>query len=398
MPAGSRSADPRGVGRLVRSPWLALILGLTVVIGVACDGDDDAPPPAGAQLAERWLRAGEDNNAAVQVYERALPPALVDLLNPDADADTPPEDLIALPVHPDGSLLGSYFLRRSDGSMILWLFYDVPERTMGEVIDVVAEQVNASPWQVLTQSGSRSNRLLAFENTRNEDVTGNAIAENLPGAAEFTVVVDRDGEEVTLTVAQLAPVPLLEATFNDALLVQDIFPGAARTAGLQEGDRIVRVGEMDVGSPGELQRTLEGMTAGPRTVSLLYVLQFAPPLSAEMPPFVPVGGLTLPANFPAADAWASFDLDQFEVTRDPSGQAYFAAFFTADTPSVAAEAVRTSLTDTGWEITGDEPAGFGTGLEFMHEGDGLVGFASIDEASVDDSLTQVFVQIQSATE
>jgi len=397
MPAGSRSADARHFGRRALSLWIGVILGLTAILGVACDSDDDAPPPAGTDLAERWLRAGEDNNAAVRVYERALPPSLVDLLNPGATADTPPEDLIALPVHPEGSLLGSYFLRRSDGSSILWLFYDVRESSLGAVIDVVTGQMDDSPWQVLTQSGSRSNRLISFESTRNDDVTGNAIAEYVPDTAALTVVVNRDDEEVTLSVAQFAPVPLLEAAFTNTLVVRNVFPGAARAAGLQEGDRILRVGETNVASPRELQRVLEGMASGPRSVSLLYVLQFAPPLRAEIPPFVPVSGLTLPGSFPAAEAWASFDLDQFEVRKDPSGQFYFGAFFTADTPSVAAGIVRDSLTASGWEITADQAAGFGTSLEFGHEGDGLIGFARIDESSIDDSLTQVFVQIQSAT-
>ncbi|MGE3962129.1 MAG: hypothetical protein AB7F65_10670 [Dehalococcoidia bacterium] len=364
---------------------------------VACDGEEEAPPPSGATLAERWIRAGEENTAAVSVYERALPPYLVDLLNPDADADTPPEDLIAFPVHPEGNLLGSYVLRRADGSQVAWLFYDVPATTMGDVIDTVSSQLDETPWQVLSQSGSRSNRLISFESTRNEDITGNAIAERTPGSADFTVVVERGEEEVTLTIPRGAVVPLIEATFNNSLVVQDVFPGFARAAGLQEDDQVIRVGETEVTTPEGLQRALEGLASEPGTISLLYLIQFAPPLQVETPPFVPASGLSLPSDFPARDAWAAFDLDSFEAAQDPTGEYYFAALFTLDTPSTAATQVRDALEAAGWEITADEAAGFGTTLEFAHEGDELVGFASIDESGLDDSLTQILVQIQPAS-
>src|SRR5690606_30075796 len=131
-------------------------------------------------------------------------------------------------------------------------------------------------------------------------------------------------------------------------------------------------------------------------VSLLYVLQFAPPLRAELPPFVPATGLGLPADFPARDIWAPFDLDQFEATRDPSGRSFFAAMFSRETPTAVANQVRDALVADGWEIVSDEAAGFGTRMQFTHEGDGLMGMVAIAESEIDDSLTQVFVQIQNA--
>ena len=400
MTADSRAANSSRVGRHIapRSLTVALLLTLGLAAGVltACGGESEEPPPTGATLAERWLRAGEENNAGIAVYERSLPPGFADLLNPDADADTPPEDLVALPVHPDGQLLGSYILRRSDGSQIVWLFYDVPENTMAGVIDVVTGQLDTSPWQVLSQSGTRSNRVIGFENTRNEDITGNAIAENIPGASEFTIVVDRDGTEVTLTIPQRAPVPLIEAAFNNGLVVQDVFPGLARTAGLQEDDQIRRVGDTAVRTPKELESALEAMTAGPRTVALLYVLQIAPPLQAELPPFVPVPGLSLPSDFPALDVWSSFDLDRFDAAKDATGRYHFASLFSDDSPTAVANVVRDALIAAGWEIVSDEAAGFGTTLEFAHEGDGLTGIVSIDESDLDETLTQLFVQIQTA--
>lgn len=373
-----------------------LALALLGLLLVACEGEEELPTPAGGQLAERWLRAGEDNNAGVAVYERALPPYLVDLLNPQRTADTPEDDLLAFPVHPEGELLGSYILRRADGSHIAWLFYDVPESTTSAVIDTVTDQLNGGPWQVLLESGTRSNRLIRFENTRNTDITGNAITEGIPGSADFTIVVEREGEEVTLTVPRTAPVPLVEARFSANLVVQEAYPGHARSAGLREGDRVLRVGETDVSSERDLQRALEDMAAGPRTVSLLYVLQFAPPQQAAMPPFVPVGGLSLPADFPLRDSWAQYDLDRFESSRGAAGRNYFAAMFSPDSPTVVANEVRDALEAGGWEIVTDEAQGFGTRLEFQHPGQNLIGVAAIDESPLDEALTQVLVQMQNA--
>lgn len=391
MPRRSVRFGRAGVGLLLP---LVACLGL---VAVACDGgDDDEPLPAGGALAERWLRAAEENNAAVAVYERALPPHLTDLLNPNRTVDTPTEDLVAFPVHPEGDLLGSYVLRRADGANILWLFYDIPESNMGEVMETVSTQLDAGTWQVLSESGSRSNRLVSFENASNPDITGDAIAERTPDTEAFDLVVDRDGEEVSLEVARAAPVPLVEASFSDDLTVQNVFPGFARTAGLQEGDRVVRVGETAVGSPEDLQGAVEAMAADPSTISLLYLVQFAPPSQVQVPPFAPADGLALPSDFPMRDAWAELDLAQFEAGREASGAYYFASLFSEDTPTVVAEQVREALGAAGWEIVTDEAAGFGTNLEFAHEDEELIGVASINESETDESLTQVFVQIQSA--
>jgi len=401
-PTGRKGVGMPPVPTLTRanSGWLwraaaSVAIGLAALFLVACGGEEE-PSPTGSELAERWLRAGEESTAGVAVYERALPPYFVDLLNPDRDADTPEEDLIAFPVHPEGELLGSYLLRRVDGSQITWLFYDVPESSVGDTMDVVSGQLDASPWQVLSRSGSRSNRILGFENTRNEDITGNAIVEPVAQSEEFTLVVERDDEEVTLTLPRAASVPLIEASYNNGLLVEDVFPGFAQDAGLQEGDQIVRVGETEVSDAQDLHRALQGLNSGAGTVSLLYLIQFAPPPQVEPPPFVTADGLALPSEFPAQEAWDGLLLDSYEVSRDASGRYFFAALFSEDTPTAVANVVRDGLQAAGWEITSDEAAGFGTNLEYVHEDDGLVGVASIDESALDETLTQVLVQIQTA--
>lgn len=401
-PIGRKGVGMPPVPTLTRvtSRWLwrtaaGVAFGLAALLLVGCESEEE-PAPTGSELAERWLRAGEESTAGVAVYERALPPYFVDLLNPDRDADTPEEDLIAFPVHPEGDLLGSYLLRRVDGSQITWLFYDVPASTIGDTLEVVSGQLDASPWQVLSRSGSRSNRVLGFESTRNEDITGNAILEPVAQSEDFALVVERDDAEVTLTIPRAATVPLIEAAYNDALVVETVLPGFAREAGLQEGDQILRVEETEVSDAQDLHLALQDLNSGAGTVALLYLIQFAPPLQVEEPPFVTASDLTLPADFPAQEAWDGLTLDSYEASRDSSGRYFFAALFSEDSPTSVAGGVRDALEAGGWEITSDQAAGFGTDLEYLHEGDGLIGVASINESALDDTLTQVLVQIQSA--
>ena len=47
-------------------------------------------------------------------------------------ADTPEEDLVSIPVPEGATLLGSYHIRRRDGTNEIWLAYDVP----GSDVDV----------------------------------------------------------------------------------------------------------------------------------------------------------------------------------------------------------------------------------------------------------------------
>src|SRR5690606_38613357 len=99
-------------------------------------------------LADRWLRVGEDLRTSVEVYDRSLPPQLAQLLNPGLTPETPEEDVIALPVHPEGDLLGSFHVRRTSGVDIVWLVYDVPGDD-AEVESVLQRQLDETPWQVI---------------------------------------------------------------------------------------------------------------------------------------------------------------------------------------------------------------------------------------------------------
>ncbi|MCK9486273.1 MAG: hypothetical protein M0R73_06150 [Dehalococcoidia bacterium] len=402
---------PRLRPRLALPAVLAALCAAAML--AACGGDSE--DPTGSMLAERWLRLGEDVGTGVVVYESALPPMLSDLLNPSATVDTPEEDLLRLPVHPAGELLGSYLLRRPDGSHLVWLFYDVPpsERDresdaqadaggdspgggMGVVTSDVARQLDESPWQVVGEQGNRAYTVVQFQSTRGDDLSGTAIVEPVAGTETFAVRVDRDGTGVTLEVARAAASPLIEAEFADDLTVERVLPGLAREAGLREGDRVVGVGDTAVASREEMARALTSLGDGPGPVSVTYLLQVAGRRAAPPSTYIPRESLALPAEFPLRGALEHLLVDQYETFLDPRGGVFRAFLLTAESTSAVAGQMRDALTADNWEIVADEPVGFATSLLFANADETLQGSMQIDLFPGDESFTQVVVQIQTA--
>ena len=177
---------------------LAAALLLPVLLA-ACGGGEDSVQ--GDLLSERFLRLGEDLETEVEVYDGALPPALSDALNPGRTEETPDEDLVALPVHPNGVLLGSYRLRRDDGINTFILFYDVDgdDRT---VETALREQLDQSPWQVIGGQSTESLSWVSFQSTISGDVDGQAAITPLPP------VESEDGGTLTLSNHPARPAPL----------------------------------------------------------------------------------------------------------------------------------------------------------------------------------------------
>ena len=158
---------------------LAALLVLPLLLAACGDGDDDEARDLGSELADRFLRLGEDLRTEVEVFEGALPPTLADALNPGRTAETADDELLAIPVHPAGELLGSYRLRRLDGIDSFFLFYDIAEddRTV-EV--ALREQLDQTPWQVIGGQSGESISTVRFRSTRSGDVDGQAAITRLP--------------------------------------------------------------------------------------------------------------------------------------------------------------------------------------------------------------------------
>ena len=149
---------------------------------VACGGGGEEDAGRGHVLSERFLRVGEELDTEIEAFDGALPPTLSEALNPERTEETLEEDLVALPVHPNGVLLGSYRLRRSDGVNTFILFYDV-EGDERSVEAALREQLDQSPWQVIGGQSTGSLSWVSFQSTVSGDVDGQAAITPLPPAA-----------------------------------------------------------------------------------------------------------------------------------------------------------------------------------------------------------------------
>ena len=373
----------------------AVLLACCAVLLGACS-NDEAPEGAGTLLADRWLRLGEEPQAEVLVFDRVLPPGFSDLLNPDATADTPEADRVTLPVHPQGELLGSYLIRRTDGSNLIWLLYDLPGGTVAEASDTLATQLDQTPWQVTGGQASAAFTLVSFQSTQSGDLEGTAVVQPVPALSTFELIVDRDGSSTTLTVPRGSIIPLLDAEIGSDLAVQSTRAGLASAAGLREGDRITSAGGTAVATRADLEAALAGLATG-SFASITYLLQIAPASVVEPLPFTPPAGIALPASFPARGAFDGLTPLGYSWAKEPAGSFWQANLVSTDPTTAIADRVRAGLEAAGWEIVNDTPVGFATQIDFRNVADNLAGSAQIDLSPDDEDYTQVVIVIQTDT-
>ncbi|GMU41528.1 MAG: hypothetical protein AMXMBFR23_23940 [Chloroflexota bacterium] len=382
---------------MLRRPLLiaAAAAACVLLLGACSEDEEAAPPSAGVSLADRWLRLGEDPRADVLVFDRALPAGFSDLLNPAATADTPETERLTLPVHPEGTLLGSYLIRRTDGANLIWLMYDLPGKSVGEVADVIAGQLDQTPWQVTGGQANSAYTLVSFISTQSGDLEGTAVVQAAPALATFELVVDRAGTATTLTVPRGALIPLLDSDLADDLAVRATRPGLATASGLRSGDRITSIAGTAVSDRAALEAALNGLGQGAGAVaSITYLLQIAPSLVAEEQPFSPPAGLTLPASMPAREVFTPYTVVDHSWTKEPGGSFWQTSLVTLERPSDVVTAIRAGLEAGGWEITDDVPVGFATQIAFEHLADGYSGVVQVDLLPEDEDYTYIAIQIQ----
>ena len=205
------------------------------------------------------------------------------LLNPGMTDDTDPADLISLPVHPEGVLVGSILIRRPDGINLIWLIYDVP-RADFVVAGELDSQLDQTPWQVIGGQANDSIGVVRFQSTVSGDVDGTAVVQALPPEGTFEVVVIRDGSEQAFALEQGAPAPLLEAELDErseGIVIVRLDPGAALDAGLQPTDRIVSIAGMPVSTLADIARVTRALGEGAAAASTItYILEIRPPFAA----------------------------------------------------------------------------------------------------------------------
>ena len=330
-----------------RSQWRGLLLlsliAASAALLIACSDDGDGGVAEGGNanaLADRMLRLGEDPNSIIEVRSGELPEGLSEALNPGATDDTPEEDLVSLPVHPDGELLGSFRLERPTGALTFFLFYDIalPDN---EVETALSQQLNESPWQVVGGQSSEEFAQVAFQSTVSGDISGAALIQPLPADPEGDAEATEEADET-------------EATSES------------------------------------------GGDAAPRT-SILYLVEIAATRPDEAPPFELGAGRPLPERFPLGylvlDGMTVFNT---QWATQPVGDQYQVVLLTKETGTDIAERYRELLEGDGWELVSDEAVGFATVLELQKDDQRSMLNINIDAFQGDESYTAVVIQLQQA--
>jgi len=389
-----RRCRPRGLRAILIA---AMVLVVAILTAACFGGDDDAG--GSVDLADRWIRVGEDARASVETYDAELPPRLVRLLNPGMTDDTDPADLISLPVHPEGVLVGSILIRRPDGINLIWLIYDVPKADYA-VAGELDSQLDQTPWQVIGGQANDSIGVVRFQSTVSGDIDGTAVVQALPPEGTFEVVVIRDGSEQTFALEQGAPAPLLEAELDersDGVVIVRLDPGAALDAGLQPTDRIVSIAGTPVSTLADIARVTRALGEGAAAASTVtYILEIRPPFAAPDVTFALPPGRELPSSFPAPflQLPGTVLLD-FQWQQQPAGSIYQLSMVTADSNADVTSALRDAIDGAGWSVTEDRAFGFATIIQFEDAAGATQVQATIDAFEGDESLTAVFVTLQS---
>jgi hypothetical protein len=390
-----RRRRQRGVAAI-----LLTIATLALFLTAACSDGGDDESGSSVDLADRWIRVGEDARASVETYDRALPSRLVQLLNPGMTADSDPEDLISLPVHPEGELVGSFLIRRPDGVNLIWLIYDVPKADVA-VASELESQLDQTPWQVIGGQANDSIGVVRFQSTVSGDIDGTAVVQPLPPDGMLQVVVMRDGVEQTFELEQFAPAPLFEGELDErseGVVIVRLDPGAARDAGLQPTDRLVSVAGTPVSTLADVAAVTRSLGEGEgATSTITYILEIRPPFTAPDVTFSLPAGRELPESFPAPflQLPGTVLLD-FSWQQQAAGSIYQLSLVTTESNADVTNALRDAIDGAGWLVTDDRAFGFATVLQFEDaEGDMQVQ-ATIDAFPPDETLTAVFVELQSA--
>ncbi|TAK77595.1 MAG: hypothetical protein EPO16_05160 [Dehalococcoidia bacterium] len=370
---------------------LLALLAVFVLASLAASCRSGEKADGGVLLTERWLRVGEDLSTEVSIYDGKLPPDLVEILNPGASTDA--SDKVQIPVHPGGKLIGSYVVRKAEGPHLVWLIYDVAEAPAA-VVKKVHEQLDARPWQVIGAQADGSGTLLRFQTSTGSDLQGTAIVNQRPASDKYALVVDRGGKQQTLQVARNATIPELAAALGDDLTVKRVEAGAAKAAGLKEGDRILKVGDVAVSDRKSLasaQRALADEKT-PST-SVTYVVQIQPSADADKAVFVEPPSQALPDKFPLKGFFDGLIVTEFQWLQQAAGSGFSASAITKDGSTAVTGRLRDALKKDGWQIMQDLPSGGSTQLQFQHS-DGRSGLVEIGPFESDSAYTHIALQVE----
>lgn len=375
--------------------WSSLLAALAVVALVVGCGDDGGGGEAGS-ITESVLRLGEGVGTEVEIFPGKLPDNLNDLLNPDQDSSDQP---VELPPLPHASLVGSARVTRADGINTYFVMYEL-KQDEAAVSEAARGLFDETPWQIVGGQSSEGVTAYRFQSTRSGDLVGTVVVQPLASTENFEVAVSRGGKEKKLTLARHAFTPVLGAELEEregGVVVARLGVGAGPDAGLQQGDRIVKIGGREVGDLAAVADALRQLGEGKDPVtSVTYVLQISP-ADAIVSPYVLPSPRPIPRTFNNIAPYLVLDGAipiAVEWTVEPQGSVYQFLLLSSGTLTDVADAYRDVLRRQNLSITADQAQGTATSIEFSTSDNSLIGTIEIDSFASDDRYTQASVQVQ----
>jgi hypothetical protein len=376
------------------SRWFPLLAACALVFALSCGGgggSDDSNT-----IADRVLRIGEDVATEVEIFDGKVPDNLEQLLNPDSSSS---EDPVELPAFPKSDLIGSAHVTRADGLHTVFVMYEVKQGEAA-VSDAAREIFDESPWQVVGGQSSEGLTAYRFQSTQSSDLVGTVVVQPLPATETFEVVVKRDGDDHKLTLHRHAFTPVLGAELDQrsgAVVVSKLGAGEGADAGLEEGDRLVKIGDQDITDMASVTTALRALGSDEDPVtSVIYIIQITP-ADPVVSPFVLPDPRPIPSSFPVPALLRDGSTPvavQWSIAA--AGQAYQILLLSKETLTDVGDAYRQILKAQGLTITSDQAQGTTTTLEFSTVDNQMVGSVAIDTFPNDDSYTEATLQVQAA--
>lgn len=376
--------------------WSSFLAALALVaLVVGCGGDDSGGGDA-SSITESVLRLGEGVGTEVEIFPGKVPDNLKDLLNPDKDSQ---DDPVELPPLPDAKLVGSARVTRVDGIHTYFVMYEV-KQDEAAVSEAARGLFDETPWQIVGGQSSEGVTAYRFQSTRSGDLVGTVVVQPLASTENFEVVVSRGGKERKLTLQRHAFTPVLGAELEEregGVVVARLGAGAGPNAGLEQGDRIVKIGGKQIDGLADVTDALRQLGEGKDPVtSVTYVLQISP-ADPIVSPYVLPDPRPVPRTFNNIAPYLILDGTipiAVEWTVEPQGSLYQFILLSSGTLTDVADAYRQVLRRQNLSITSDQAQGTATTIEFSTSDNSLLGTIEIDSFTLDDRYTQASIQVQ----
>lgn len=372
---------------------LAAVAALALVVGCSRGGGGD---DKAATISDRVLRLGEGVGTEVEIFPGKVPDNLQDLLNPDKTSKDDPVELTPLP---KARLIGSARVTREDGLHTFFVMYEVNQDEPA-VSEAARGLFDETPWQIVGGQSSEGVTAYRFQSTRSSDLVGTVVVQPLASTETFEVVISRGGKEKKLTLHRHAFTPVLGAELDEregGVVVARLGAGEGANAGLQEGDRVVKIGGKQIDSLAAVSDALRQLGEGKDPVtSVMYVMQISP-ANPIVSPFVLPDPRPIPRSFGSVAPYLILDgtiPTAVQWSVEPQGSTYQFVLLSQQTLTDVADAYRKVLKAQNLAITSDAAQGTGTTIEFSTPDNSMQASVEVDSFAQDDRYTQISITVQ----